>query len=143
MNTMRSGLPSWRSSWLLIACLAALLSSLCVVDALIHHLHISKDDRDIFKIETFGFVEGGVMDISMSHFSMKTKMGKAITRADVGFVLRKATSEAAAQQDLEKVIVNNQCLLRILNPDDVFIGMILRRLCSRCCIAPSKYAVYF
>jgi hypothetical protein len=33
---------------------------------LIHRLHIKNDDRPMFKIETFGFVPGGYINISMS-----------------------------------------------------------------------------
>lgn len=65
----------------------------------------------MFKIETFGFVQGGRMNISLfdlkitsnakSHNS-NSNSGTAETK--IGFVMRKAQSESAAQQDLEKMI---------------------------------------
>lgn len=41
-----------------------------VVDALVHHLTIHNDDRNVFKIETFGFVTGGKIYISVSDFGL-------------------------------------------------------------------------
>lgn len=41
-----------------------------VFDALIHHLTIHNDDRNVFKIETFGFVDGGKIIIDLSDFTL-------------------------------------------------------------------------
>ena len=38
------------------------------LQGLVHQLHIRHDDRNIFKIETFGFVTGGVMNITVTNF---------------------------------------------------------------------------
>ena len=40
------------------------------MQGLIHQLHIRHDDRNIFKIETFGFVTGGVMNITVNNFAV-------------------------------------------------------------------------
>lgn len=116
-----------------------------VLHGLIHHLHISKDDRDIFKIETFGFLESGIMNITVNHLFLSSKLtGKHLSilndasesaerdpsgqlpKHEVGFILRKAVSESAAQQDLEKIVANNICILRALNPDDVLIDLSIK-----------------
>ena len=50
--------------------LGAFLCALGTVTSLIHHLSIHNDDRTVFKIETFGFVEGGKMEIDILDFSL-------------------------------------------------------------------------
>ena len=40
------------------------------IESLIHHLDISQDDRNIFSIETFGFYEGGQMELTISDFEI-------------------------------------------------------------------------
>lgn len=50
--------------------LGAVLCALGSVTSLIHHLSIHNDDRTVFKIETFGFVEGGKMKIDILDFSL-------------------------------------------------------------------------
>ncbi len=50
--------------------LGAVLCALGSVSSLIHHLSIHNDDRTVFKIETFGFVEGGKMKIDILDFSL-------------------------------------------------------------------------
>ena len=47
-----------------------LLVLLSPLDALVHRLKINNDDRNIFKIETFGFVGGGMMNFTLSDFSI-------------------------------------------------------------------------
>jgi hypothetical protein len=91
--------------WTIIAPFVCILISSS--NALLHHLKINGDDRDVFKIETFGFVEGGIMNMTVTDFTMSKppkgeKSGPAGPRR-VGFIMRKAPSESAAQQDLEKV----------------------------------------
>ena len=168
------------------------------VDMLLHHLSIHNDDRTVFKIETFGFIEGGKMKVKISDFSLhftakdwddykqvesttahnqssevtltnhvpkstkgnhtqvllsQTKINspqenvnsnsmrrilqevsKNITKIVstqaqsspkylVGFVMRHASSESAAQADLESIIEKRQCILEHLQPNDVFIDL--------------------
>jgi hypothetical protein len=84
-----------------------LILNIVVVHTLVHHLKISNDDRDIFKIETFGFVEGGIMNMTISDFAItkptKSEKGSSSGPHRIGFIMRRAPSESAAQQDLEKV----------------------------------------
>lgn len=111
-------------------CTTRLLISLCflvISRSLVHRLVISNDDRNIFKIETFGFVGGGMMNISLSDFSIAShsKLEKA-TPAEanrIGFIMRKASSESAAQQDLEKTIEKNQCILDNVQKDDFVVDI--------------------
>jgi len=111
--------------------------------ALVHHLVITADDRDIFKIETFGFVGGGMMNITVSDFAILpnkvaqqsssttgTTAAAAATKDDkgketprIGFIMRKAPSESAAQQDLEKTIEKGQCILDNVQKDDFVVDM--------------------
>jgi hypothetical protein len=91
--------------------------------ALIHHLHIADDDREIFKIETFGFVDGGVMNITIKDFSLHSKVGSQPSKFQGGFVMRKASSESAAQQDLENIIEHQNCLTNLLNGDDFYLNV--------------------
>ena len=44
-------------------------------------------------------------------------------KPNIGFILRKASSESNAQQDLEKVIENQQCLLDHAGSDDFILDM--------------------
>lgn len=152
------------------------------VYSLKHHLFIHNDDRNVFKIETFGFVVGGEMEITVSDFSVhltakEMKMlvnstslheidvqhaivsDSTVTNADtkiaensnttlrrslaedmtnttemkvvgsnipmylVGFVMRKAKSESAAQADLESIVERGQCILDRLQTEDVFVDL--------------------
>jgi len=100
---------------------------------LIHKLKIVHDDRDIFKIETFGFVAGGVMNISVSDFGIVNGVNSAVSanankpldtsKPKIGFIMRKSTSESAAQQDLEKMIERKQCLLDFTASDDFVVDI--------------------
>ena len=97
-----------RSSWLSLCCLLGivLLSS----HGLVHRLAIKADDRDIFKIETFGFVGGGTINITVTDFAILDKKPDDEIKK-IGFIMRKARTESAAQQDLEKTIEKGQCIL--------------------------------
>ena len=91
-------------------------------NSLVHDLDIVEDDRDLFKIETFGFVEMGLMDIVVKDISIvKGKLDKSPIK--MGFVMRKAASESSAQQDLEKLIEDGECILDKLTPDDVLLDL--------------------
>jgi hypothetical protein len=199
-------------SWGSTVLLTALVCWLTLAHTLRHHLAIHNDDRKVFKIETFGFVAGGEMEIKVMDFTLHFK-GKemadfknssklvpslpsalspvlldpavpaatvalvaaarvapvtpvapvpvvfaavvypvaavAIATPDaaatgrrlqsptdgqvaqlptgsphlVGFVMRHARSESAAQADLEGVIEKRQCILDKLQPHDVFLDL--------------------
>jgi hypothetical protein len=81
-------------------------------------LVITKDDRSLFKIETFGFIKGGVMDITISNFDVVTNSGadndhkkNEDTKYKLGFVMRKSGSESEAQQDVESIIDKGLCIM--------------------------------
>lgn len=68
-----------------------------------------------------------MMNISLSDFSIAShsKLEKA-TPAEanrIGFIMRKASSESAAQQDLEKTIEKNQCILDNVQKDDFVVDI--------------------
>ena len=52
-----------------------------------HNLEIEKDDRHLFKVETFGFNRGGKIDISFHDFSMEYPA--SMSKADI----KKSTTE--------------------------------------------------
>lgn len=98
------------------------------VGSLVHHLVIKNDDRNIFKIETFGFIGGGMMNITLTDFSIasSTKQGKDTVKPfpnSIGFIMRKASSESAAQQEMEKNIEQSKCILDNLQKDDFFLDL--------------------
>lgn len=49
---------------------AVLLQSVAPAAGMIHNLNIYKDSRPVFQIESFAFREGGVMNLTASHFSV-------------------------------------------------------------------------
>ena len=106
--------------------LLLLCSLLALAQSLVHRLVIANDDRSIFKIETFGFVGGGMMNITLSDFSIasvsKTDKIQSGTRR-IGFIMRKANSESAAQQDLEKTIERSRCILDNPQKDDFVVDL--------------------
>lgn len=103
------------------------LGLLMISHCLVHRLVISNDDRNIFKIETFGFVGGGMMNITLSDFSIAShsKSDKLASTEShrIGFIMRKASSESAAQQDLEKTIEKSRCILDDVQKDDFVVDL--------------------
>jgi hypothetical protein len=109
--------------------------------ALIHDLKLKNDDRNIFKIETFGFASGGRMEISVTDVHVKqpvfynvgwnarnktTAAAKNQTVEEnyhMGFLMRRANSESDAQQDLETIIEKGQCILDQRREEDVFLDL--------------------
>lgn len=97
-----------------------------ISDGLIHKLIIRNDDRDLFKIETFGFVAGGVINITVNDFSVHDYSHPQFSNKShpwVGFLLRKSSSESAAQQDIESSIEEGTCILETRTKDDLFIDL--------------------
>ena len=95
-----------------------------------HNLEIEKDDRHLFKVETFGFNRGGKIDISFHDFSMEypASMSKADMKKSTiagGFVMRRQDSESAAQQDLEVLIEKDLCVFNMLGPSDVSLPLVV------------------
>lgn len=94
------------------------------VTALKHDLHIKHDDRNLFKIETFGFLEGGITDITLTDFSIEG-LAPSNSSYQIGLLLRRTDSESEAQQDLEKAVENNECILdpSWRDKEDLFIDL--------------------
>ncbi|KAJ8601168.1 hypothetical protein CTAYLR_008276 [Chrysophaeum taylorii] len=74
---------------------------------MVHSLSIERDDRALYRIESFCFVEGGRMNVSVSNL----KVSSSRNGFRVGFVMRRAASESAAQQELEELLEQDLCLL--------------------------------
>ncbi len=113
--------------------------------SLVHHLNIHHDDRHIFKIETFGFIAGGKMDITISNFNLHAaKNAYNITHSannkakaqqmmnieqrrlasyKAGFIMRHAESESLAQQDLEFIVEKSLCIFDKVQDHDVLIDL--------------------
>lgn len=109
-----------RSGSLISLVLIIVISYYPYISSLKHKLLIKDDDRTLFKIETFGFIKGGVMDITISNFEVKNnharkdKADTAVTKMSeykLGFVMRKTESESEAQQDIESFIDKGICIL--------------------------------
>jgi len=77
---------------------------------MLHRLDIVNDRRSLFKIETFCFENGGVMNISVSNFVAK-KDNKDFNDVRAGFVMVKTSSESQLQQFLEESVEANACIL--------------------------------
>ena len=105
-------------------------------ECLIHHLKIHHDDRNVFKIETFGFIKGGIMNITITDFSISSLQNEKIHSGNIsnsnasnpnsykiGFLMRKANSESAAQEDLEETVERKECIIEHKNSEDVFIDL--------------------
>lgn len=88
-----------------------------------HNLHIVNDDRKIFKIETFGFIEGGQMTLTLSDFSLNEFDPKNGNAGKIGFIMRKSMSESSSQQDLELIVDKDSCILDYGNPDDFVLDI--------------------
>ena len=113
-----------RTLCVLLLCLAVVNRA---ANGLIHHLTIDNDDRKLFKIETFGFNRGGVMELSISkidlvHPPQETAEEKNAA-VQIGFLMRRSESEADAQEDLEAIVESGQCLFDTLEESDVVINL--------------------
>lgn len=101
------------------------------VRGLIHNLHLRDDDRSIFKIETFGFNGGGVINITIHNFNVvipESESKEYLSHnksAKIGFLMRKARTETTAQQDLESFIERQACILdeEFRHSDDIFLDL--------------------
>ena len=104
--------------------LLLLVFMLILAHGLVHDLAIRDDDRSLFKIETFGFFEGGTMNIKVTDFHVnKRTLDKSPMR--IGFIMQKSETESQAQEDLEKAIEEGACIIDDLGPDDLFLDLSL------------------
>jgi len=71
----------------------------------VHNLRIDKDSRLLYRIESFCFVNGGLVEMEISEYHSNNEEVRS------GFILRKALSESSAQQELEESLEQNSCLL--------------------------------
>lgn len=138
-----------KTSLFVLGIIIQLLLQFQLSTSLIHHLKLRDDARNIFKIETFGFVEGGWIDLNIADLSLhtpkqygysqpvsknstsaRTKGNKNDASKDeqqpeyyMGFLMRHANSESDAQQDLETSIERGQCILDKKTPKDVLLDL--------------------
>lgn len=128
---------------------AFLLSS----QALIHHLTINHDSRNVFKIETFAFLRDGVINVTISDFnfhlvtigtnnshpssgkfmdttplrkllsSNKKLNDSNVPSFPMGFLMRHADSESEAQEDLETIVERGVCIFDKKQKEDIFIDL--------------------
>lgn len=94
---------------------------LCGSNALIHKLTIKNDDRALFKIETFGFVARGMMNFTVEDFSLEMSSPNKDYR--IGFLMRKASSESTAQEDLDTTIDRGECIFDKKSEQDYFLDL--------------------
>ncbi|CAM9959519.1 unnamed protein product, partial [Choristocarpus tenellus] len=87
-------------------------------NSMIHDLTITNDNRREFKIESFGFSEGGVMNLTLSDFMVK---GSA-EEPRMGFIVKKTSTESSAQQELEGNLDSNICMLDMVEPGDLVMN---------------------
>ena len=85
------------------------LAMLVLSEGMVHDLKIERDERSLYRIESFCFTKGGQVDLSISDFRVHGAGSKGAFRC--GFVMRKAASESAAQQELEESLEQQACLL--------------------------------
>mmetsp|Transcript_14014 Transcript_14014/g.44237 ORF Transcript_14014/g.44237 Transcript_14014/m.44237 type:complete len:447 (+) Transcript_14014:64-1404(+) len=73
---------------------------------MVHSLRIEHDERSLYRIENFCFVEDGELTLSVSELQVSNG-----GTPRVGFVMRRSSSESAAQQELEELLEEGLCLL--------------------------------
>ena len=122
-----------------------------------HTLYIKKENRRAFSIETFGFVEGGAMNLTVTGFSVSTPERRCCAKnvnpllilsygiqmqsasigqvQKVGFRMRKVESENAAQQSIEVhigdiLIINMGAVLDTDLCVLVYFSIIIKQGCS-------------
>eukprot|EP00981_Chlorochromonas_danica_P015232 scaffold11024_cov179-Ochromonas_danica.AAC.2 len=104
---------------------------------------IHRDERRIFKIESFGFLGGGKINLKVSDFTFHTGKVRHNSTSPhnnldweidqrrhleklpykVGFILRHAESESLAQQDLEYLIERNECIFDKKDEKDIIFDL--------------------
>ncbi len=114
------------NTWIFVFLILSVLY--CTSESLIHHLTIDRDDRKLFKIETFGFNQGGVMELLITEMILDHPPGEnkdqdKDLKMRVGFIMRRSASESAAQEDLEDILEKDICLLDTAEQDDVIIDL--------------------
>ena len=120
-----------KSLLVLLLLSSSFLLKLLHTDGLVHELRIKGDNRPLFDIETFGFIAGGHIDVSVQDFRInKRALDKSPSK--VGFILRKANSEYEAKEELDHAMeVSNtdvvhsssSCILDNPKPGDILLDM--------------------
>ena len=90
---------------LLPAALAVVLPAL--VAGRIHHLDIQDDPRQVFSIESFGFMDGGSVDLDIHDVSVYPETDEA----QIGFVIYPAMTEAAVNEHIDALLAKGLCAL--------------------------------
>jgi len=108
-----------RSRWgVLHLATTLLLLSATSTRAMVHDLVIHNDERALYRIESFCFKEAGYMELEVSDFRAHSLVHAKDKSYRAGFVMRRAASESAAQQELEESLEQKACLLDYYAKDD-------------------------
>merc|ERR1712070_611832 len=78
----------------LIFCLVAFLAP--TANGLIHKLSIKNDRRLAFRIETFGFFRGGVMEMLIENFKMVDDKGSPWGDPSAGFIVKHIETDSGS-----------------------------------------------
>jgi len=89
----------------MLACLC-FISAFLFVEGRIHSLHITDDTRTAFSIESFGFLDGGTVDLDIHDVSVKGE-----GPVQMGFVVYPAITEASVNEHIDELISKGICAL--------------------------------
>lgn len=78
-----------------------------LVGARIHSLNIQDDPRVAFSIESFGFADGGSVELDVHDVSVYPETDDA----KIGFVIYPAMTEAAVNEHIDALLAKGQCAL--------------------------------
>ena len=80
----------------------------------IHSLHVQDDSRSVFSIESFGFLDGGSVDLDIHDVSVKglekDANGKP-EKAMMGFVVYPAITEASVNEHIDELVSKGICAM--------------------------------
>lgn len=86
---------------------------------MVHSLSIERDERALYRIENFCFVEGGVWNLTVRD----VKVWPNHKDYRLGFAMRRSASESAAQQELEELLEQKVCLLEATSGEATLFRM--------------------
>lgn len=98
---------------------AALLAA--GVEARIHSLNIKDDPRFAFSIESFGFLDGGKVDLDIHDVQISPADSGEPPIA--GFVVYPASTEAAVNEHIDALVSNGICALDVPPPGSLVINI--------------------
>lgn len=84
----------------------------------IHSLHITSDPRAAFSIESFGFLDGGKVDLDIHDVSVSTEAS-----VKMGFVVYPASTEASVNEHIDALLSSGVCALDEPPPGSLVINL--------------------